>query len=470
MRAWLLFVLCLLGLLPSLLLARRPDASRFFSFDGVRNAVPEGVAIINSATNAPSPLTALTSSPATPSPPSPPSPPIVPSGALLSPAADTWAVRLTPTAFLLTENATLTGVVTKKSWPIAEVNAKLTAVLGSHDADRQQRRLQRYVEKVERRLTYSASANASWSQKEHKGEHKGWGHHGSKHYSELPSFYLRHAQCRACVGGNLALLSATTTSAVRSAVPSYAPLAVMKWCSLQQPLLPHEAAPSAQNPAPLQDWEGVCVPATVQCPSTTVDLNVLSPTTCANDVAVTKQSCALCVMDGYEWRTHKRAVKGGDNYDGQCASSGVGRSTSPWAVTMTQLDECPSVMLSEKVSLRMQQVKGGMFLFVSFAAGLCCCLALRRCCQVSKARKAARLAALAAHVQSAVPVAEPVHVVSSQASQPSSSSVYPAHAAVSQQRPVAPMQEPLLVSSGLNPPFYPQLSSNPPPYAYGYRM
>jgi hypothetical protein len=156
-------------------------------------------------------------------------------------------------------------------------------------------------------------------------------------------------------------------------------------------------------------------------------------------------------MDGYEWQTHRRAVKGGDNYDGQCvASTSSSSSFCSAGVCITSLDECPSAIANMQNQRRFQQLSGAFFLFIFVAASLCCCLGLRRCCAIGKARLAARRSAVA------IPIEVPV--VSSAAS----ASVYPAQAAAANEHREArvAMQEPLL-SSGLNPPFY---AAYPPAY------
>ena len=383
---------------------------------------------------------------------------------LVAPAINTWALRQLVGGDIVFQRNDSAGVIfsdNSQRWTAASTEARLRQQLGDDAYSQQQQRLAQWLQTLQQRLSDSTHSNYSVpAVRSHHDKHDGQhGHHGSA-YADLSSFYLRHAQCRACVQSNLPLLANAA-----SAQPDYQPVAIMKWCSNVQPKLSCEQSPSADSPFPLQDWEGYCVPASASCPTSTVDLNILSPTTCNADEPATKQSCPLCVADGFTWQTSRRAIKTGDNYDGSCvdqsaAPSDVVVQDGDWHRVVSTLDSCPSVAYSDRQARHFYKMTGGFSLFFTFAAACCCAMMLRRCCIARRNARLARLSAAAAPATVHISVAEPA--VAQVRAQPRPSApaadMYPSFAA---QRPssISPLQQPL-ISSGLNPPFYPQLANS----------
>jgi len=409
-----------------------------------------------------------------------------------SAAPSTWSIRfLDDTYYMVYNNSQSEVSLGVEQWSAEAVEASLEAMVGDKKQwKRQQKQLKRHLKRVNWR--YSADAegncggagpNASCAPGSHgSGESH---HHADKHDkhhnkgNSLMSFYLRHAQCRACVQSNAALLQATQNIPPTSLPPlaSYQPAAVLKWCTLATPKLSSEQSPSVSG-APLADWEGVCIPAEAECPSATIDMNILSPTTCAADEPATKQSCTLCVLDGYQWQTGQRAFDNADNYAGQCVdpSSSVTPVYSSGGryhqrLSVTELDSCPSVVASMETARRFNAMAASFGMFVAVMGLVLCCACLRACCISRKNRQVAllRLAnSQASAEQSSVSVSVPA-VSSSPAPSAPPAAGYPAAVAAQE------YDEPLL-SSGLNPPrmtvtaAYPQLQAQrvavAQPYAY----
>lgn len=406
-------------------------------------------------------------------------------------APSTWSLRYVDGAYYRVENATLGERVQlsiSAQWAASEVTARLQRLVGD---DKQWKRQQKALKKHMKRTNwlYSAddehsgdcialTANSTCAAEAHgddKKQHKD-GKHGKHHDDKsrsLMSFYLRQSQCRACVQHNADMLNAGSNDSL-SWLPSYAPAAVMKFCTLAKPKLAAEQSPAVTG-APLADWEGVCVPAEADCPAATLDMSILSPSTCAADEPVTKHSCTLCVLDGYTWQTSKRAFKSANNYAGQCVDASKASASVPhyYNRAVEELDSCPSAVYSMEMQQRYTMLAVSFGGFMSILGLLFFCILLRACCLARKTRQAALLAVARASA-SAAPAA--VVNVPSVSSSPSPSAPpaagYPAAQAAAQE-----YHEPLL-SSGLNPPrahvsaAYPQLyaqqvSVAQPAFAYG---
>ena len=421
-------------------------------------------------------------------------PPYQPSGPASNPlnlshpfssAPSSYSIRYVSGEYYWVANNTAAEVAVQRRWSAPAVAARLEALVGDADAwQQQQRQLARHVrrsnwhyssEKESSANCYSNVANATCavpSRSEHSGRQHDK-HHGQG--NSLMSFYLRHAQCRACVQPNADLLQSA-----QPGLADYQPAAVMKWCTLAQPKLRSEQSPHL-SAAPLADWEGVCMPAEAACPSATVDMNILSTTTCAADEPAAKQSCTLCVLDGYQWQTSQRAFDRADNYAGQCTershtatpvSAGGNSRYAP--VSVLELDGCPSVVASVNTQRQFNAMASSFFMLAGVTGVVFLCMCLRACCT---ARRNKRLAALRQASEGAHSIT--VRAVPAVSSSPSPSAPpaagYPAAVAVQQQQ--QQYQEPLL-SSGLNPPrlsvssLYPQLQAQRVMVAqpYAYRM
>ena len=402
-----------------------------------------------------------------------------------SPAPSTWSIRYLAGTYYYVNNNTLSEVtVSTKTWKARDVDANLQRLVGDDQWQAQQKQLARHVRRVNAQYSnvaenecVSGSSNHSscigGDSDRHHDEHD---KHHNRHNS-LMGFYLRHAQCGACVQKNAELLKVSDDA--NSQLPylaSYQPAAMMKWCTLATPKLSSERPPVVSS-APLADWEGVCIPAEAQCPSATIDMNILSPTTCAADEPVTKQSCTLCVLDGYQWETSSRAFDRADNYAGQCVNPATApthptsssNSKYHYRVSVTELDSCPSAVASMQTARQFNAMAMSFGTFVFVTGLMLCCLCMRACCMARKTRQLAVLRL--ANVQAVAEQSVHVPIVAS-APTPSAppAAGYPAAVAAQQ------FHEPLL-SSGLNPPrmsvsaAYPQLQAQrvavAQPYAYG---
>jgi len=224
-------------------------------------------------------------------------------------------------------------------------------------------------------------------------------------------------------------------------ISSEQPARMMKWCSLKQPRLSTEQSPLLTG-SPLSDWEGYCIESTQSCPSDAIDMNILDQSTCANDEAVTKQSCALCVNDGYSWTTCSWAVRRMDSYDGQCVDPADMAATAmeynPHRLTLTDLKSCPGFAHAARHHKHHDSNDDDYYETDSFSAFLFSAifaLILISCCLgCMRARAKRRMAHMQTLSAAPLPVAMPVPAsappASEQYSQPShDSSMYPAQMA-----------------------------------------
>ena len=394
----------------------------------------------------------------------------------------TWSIRFVDDTYYWVDTPSSEQIVSRQRWSAPVVAASLQALVGDDEQwQRQQKELARHVRRVNRQYSSNNGCAAMAGSittcpsdvdsvhDDHRDRHDK--HHG--HGNTMMSFYLRHAQCGACVQSNEALLR--TLENVPASLPqlaSYQPAAIMKFCTLATPKLTAEKSPYVSG-APLADWEGVCVPAEAQCPSATVDMNILSPTTCAADEPVTKQSCTLCVLDGYQWQTGQRAFDNADNYAGQCVDSSAALVPGKryQSISVTELDSCPSAVASMETARQFNAMATSFGMFVAVMGLLLFCSCVRACCVARRNQKVAllRLANSQAAVEPRVSVAVPAVSSSPTPSAPPAAG-YPAAMAVAQE-----YHEPLL-HSGLNPPrmsftaAYPQLQAQrvavAQPYSY----
>jgi len=379
--------------------------------------------------------------------------------------SDQWLTR-TNSSYQLLRNDT-NSVVVVNDWLIDSVNEKLQSGVSEDRFERDTKALQRWYWHL-----FHQSNSTGFAFKHHDQEFKHDSkshHHDKKHHKfRLNAFYLRHAQCRACVANNMNLLFSTSVPTISDDQP----VRMMKWCSLTTPRLKNEQSPLLTG-APLSDFEGYCIEADQSCPSDAIDMNILDQSTCANDEPATKQSCALCVNDGFWWSTSFWSVRRMDSYDGQCVDpADVAASAmeyNPHRLTITELKSCPGFAHAQRHHKHNDNDNDDfgansfgalMFTMIFPLLLVLCCLGCMR------ARAKRRFARLAAESNSSVsmPVAMPVVASAPPASdnyaQPQhDSSVYPAQMAARNENAA-----PLLSSA---PQFYPPAYLAPHHVQYG---
>jgi len=187
--------------------------------------------------------------------------------------------------------------------------------------------------------------------------------------------------------------------------------------------------------SPLADSEGYCVDAQVSCPTNTIDMNILSSSTCNNDEAALKASCPSCVLDGYSWYTNPYAIRHGDNYDGQCVADSSSLINGLNDILIVDHSSCPLAQKLQTVSdhhLPPHAAFIGIGIFL--VCTLCFCCMLARCISKRRAAKLAALNRLNTTNQSAV------------AEAPLYNSLHPAYPAQQQQ----PQQSALVASHPLS--------------------